>query len=140
MDKFVKKNKSLLLYGVIVLLILTFIGRSFADSFNELFDDYNLITLDVEVMSIKEEYDTYVMVFKEYPEVEYIIISDNCTIAKNNGFDEKVKVGENITVRTFPQYTDSFTLIPVVSVVYNDEVLLDETEGYNNFLEMFTGK
>lgn len=138
MEKFIKKNKSLLLYGVIVLLVLTFIGRSFADSFNELFDDYNLITLDVEVMSIKEEYDTYVMVFKEYPDVEYTIITDNYHIAKNNGFDDKVKVGEKITVRTFPQYTDSFKLIPVVSVVYNDEVLLNEEEGYANFLKMFT--
>ena len=84
------KEYKLYMKKILLLLILTFIGRSFADSFNELFDDYNLITLDVEVMSIKEEYDTYVMVFKEYPDVEYTIITDNYHIAKNNGFDDKV--------------------------------------------------
>lgn len=136
--KFFKKNKGLLIYGVVVLLILISVGRSFVDSFNELFDDYNLITLDVEVMTIEEEMNAYVLVFKEYPDVEYTIITDNYHIAKNNGFDDKVKVGEKITVRTFPQYTDSFKLIPVVSVVYNDEVLLNEEEGYANFLKMFT--
>ena len=140
MEKFIKKNKSLLLYGVIVLLVLTFIVRSFVDSFNELFDDYNLITLDVEVMTVEEEMNAYVLVFKEYPNVEYTILMDNYTIVKTNGFDEKVKTGEKITIRTFPQYAESFSLIPIVAVEWNEEVLLNEEQGYENFLKMFTGK
>lgn len=140
MEKFIKKNKSLLLYGVIVLLVLTFIGRSFVDSFNELFDDYNLITLDVEVMTVEEEMNAYVLVFKEYPNVEYTILMDNYTIVKTNGFDKKVKTGEKITIRTFPQYAESFSLIPIVAVEWNEEVLLKEEQGYENFLKMFTGK
>ena len=83
--KFFKKNKGLLIYGVVVLLILISVGRSFVDSFNELFDDYNLITLDVVVMTVEEEISAYVLVFKEYPNVEYTILMDNYTIVKTNG-------------------------------------------------------
>ncbi len=138
--KFFKKNKGLLIYGVVVLFILISIGRSFVESFNELFDDYNLITLDVEVMTVEEEMNAYVLVFKEYPNVEYTILMDNYTIVKTNRFDEKVKTGEKITIRTFPQYAESFSLIPIVAVEWNEEVLLNEEQGYENFLKMFTGK
>lgn len=140
MDKFFKKNKGLLIYGVVVLVILISVGRSFVDSFNELFDDYNLITLNVEVMTVEEEMNAYVLVFKEYPNVEYTILMDNYTIVKSNGFVEKVKTGEKITIRTFPQYAESFSLIPIVAVECNEEVLLNEEQGYENFLKMFTGK
>ena len=116
---------------------------SFASSwkrFNELFDDYNLISLDVEVMSIEEEMNAYILVFKEYPDVEYTILTDNYSIVKVNDFDQKVKIGESISIRTFPQYTESFSMIPIVAVEWNNEVLLDEKQGYENFLKMFTGK
>lgn len=138
--KFFKKNKGLIIYGVVVLFILTYVGRSFVDSFNELFDDYNLISLDVEVMSIEEEMNAYILVFKEYPDVEYTILTDNYSIVKVNDFDQKVKIGESISIRTFPQYTESFSMIPIVAVEWNNEVLLDEKQGYENFLKMFTGK
>ena len=91
-------------------------------------------------MSIEEEMNAYILVFKEYPDVEYTILTENYSIVKVNDFDQKVKIGESISIRTFPQYTESFSMIPIVAVEWNNEVLLDEKQGYENFLKMFTGK
>lgn len=137
MNKFIKKNKFLLIYTIAVLTIIVGLVSTFSNSFNELFDSYNLITLDVTVKELEVDTNYAMLTFEEYPDCDYILSEDNYFVVSANGFNEKVKVGSKVVIRTFPMYTESFTLIPIVSITVDDEILLDEEIGYENFLKMF---
>ena len=72
MNKFIKKNKFLLLYAAVIMIALSSCSSMFKNTFNELFDSYNLITLDVTVQSIEyETEDSIILVFEEYADVGY---------------------------------------------------------------------
>ena len=137
MSKFIKKNKFLLIYTAVVLTIIVGLISMFSNSFNELFDSYNLITLDVTVKELEVDTNYATLTFEEYPDCDYILSDENYFVVSANGFNEKVKVGSKVVIRTFPKYTDSFDLIPIVSIAVADEVLLDEEVGYENFLKLF---
>lgn len=141
MKKFVSKNKFLLLYAGIVFVVLIGLSSLFTSTFQSLFDEYNLITLDVKVSKMEVlSSNSVVLTFEEYPDVEYALI-DNCyQIALVNGFDTKVYVGKEISIRTFPKYTDDFDMIPIVALSVDGEVILDETLGYEEFLKLFSTK
>ena len=140
MQKFIKKNKFLLIYVICAFIVIYGAISLFKNSFNELFDDYNLITLDVTVSKMEMDTNHVTLTFVEYPDCDYIITSDNFVIVSENRFNERVNIGTKVVVRTFPKYTESFDLIPIVAISVDDEVLLDEEKGYENFLKMFEMK
>ncbi len=69
----------------------------------------------------------------------YVILSSNLQVARNNGFDEKVKVGSEVVLTVPANYYEGHTL-PVAALVVNGETLLDFEEGFQNMQQFYANQ
>lgn len=63
------------------------------------------------------------------------IVGKNLGIAKNNKIDDKLRIGDQITIMTAPKYFGNGYVMPIVSITIRGEELLNFEEGYENLLD-----
>lgn len=60
------------------------------------------------------------------------IVGENLVIVRNNGIDNKLKMGDRIEFVTAPEYFGDGYVMPIVEITVNGEKLLDFEEGFVN--------
>lgn len=63
------------------------------------------------------------------------IVGDNLVIAKENGIDEWIKVGDTIKFVSAPKYFGDGYIFPIVSLSKDDQVFLEFEEGFTNLIK-----
>lgn len=63
------------------------------------------------------------------------IVGDNLIIVQNNGFDEKIEIGDTIEFVSAPKYFGDGYVMPIVALSANGEDFLIFDEGYCNLME-----
>ena len=63
------------------------------------------------------------------------LVGENLRIAQENGIDNKLILGEQITFKTAPRYFGDGYVMPIVAIYIGEECLLDFETGYNNLLD-----
>ena len=63
------------------------------------------------------------------------IIGENLNVVRANSIDNKLKIGEQITIITAPKYFGDGYVMPIVAISIGDEKFLEFEEGYKNLLD-----
>ncbi len=63
------------------------------------------------------------------------IFGDNLLIVRQNGIDEKIKIGDRINFIAAPKIWGDGYCVPIVGISVDGEELLDFEEGYTNLLK-----
>lgn len=63
------------------------------------------------------------------------LVGDNLIIARENGIDEKLKIGSEVSFISAPRYFGDGYVMPIVAIVVQGETLLDFTQGHPNLLK-----
>lgn len=101
----------------------------------------NYISITGTVSSVKYSKDykvLYIDLSESSPVLDdtcFKIVGENLTIVQTNGIDDKLKLGEQVTITTAPKYFGDGYVMPIVAISIGGEKLLDFNEGYNNFLD-----
>ena len=101
-------------------------------------EDYVVVT--GVVSSIRYSADGTALYFgveEANPECEdstFKIVGANLTIVKENGIDEKIRVGDRISFMTTTEYFIDDDALPIVGLSVGSDTLLEFSDGYGNFL------
>ena len=60
------------------------------------------------------------------------IVGENLVTVRNNGIDNKLKMGDHIEFVTAPKYFGDGYVMPIVEITVNGEKLLEFEEGFVN--------
>ncbi len=71
----------------------------------------------------------------EFDDTCFKFSGDNVSVVRENGIDDKIKLGDRIEFVTAPRYFGDGYVMPIVSVTVNGETLLESDEGISNLLE-----
>ena len=63
------------------------------------------------------------------------IVGENLLIVRQNGIDEKLEIGDQVTFVTAPRYFGDGYVMPIVEITVNEEELLSFEDGFANFLK-----
>lgn len=63
------------------------------------------------------------------------IVGDNLQIVKENGIDEKLEVGDQVTFVTAPKYFGDGYVMPIVAISADEEELLKLEDGISNLMK-----
>ena len=66
-------------------------------------------------------------------------LGDNLPIAQQNGIDEKIEIGDQVSFITAPRYFGDGYVMPIVESSVNEEELLSFEAGFSNLLEWLDG-
>ena len=72
-----------------------------------------------------------------YTTKDFIIRGDNCSLVIENGFLDKVKIGDTVTFTSAPRIYGNGYFMPIVEMKHNGEVFLDFETGYNNLMSSY---
>ena len=103
----------------------------------------NFITATGNVSYIKynEDKNRLYMAFPEDNEtlkwITYHIADENLRIVQERGIDEKMKLGDSVTIGYGPRVFGDGYSIPVVQISVNGEELLSFEEGYPNLMKKY---
>ncbi len=61
-------------------------------------------------------------------------VGDNLLISQQNGIDEKIKLGDEVTFISAPRYFGDGYVMPIVAVSIGGECILEFNEGVVNLL------
>ncbi len=132
----------LLASGVALLLCISLSSCGFSPKMKRYYSQKeNYINASGKVTHIKynEESTALYLGFSELtPEFDdnsFKIEGNNLPIVKENGIDEKIKLGDKVEFVTAPKYFGDGYVMPIVAISVNGEVLLEFEEGYANYLE-----
>ena len=62
------------------------------------------------------------------------IVGENLKIVQQNGIQEKLKLGDTVTIVTAPKYFGDGYVMPIVAISIDGEALLNFEQGYENLL------
>lgn len=71
----------------------------------------------------------------KFDDIDFDIVGDNLSIVRENGIDEKIKIGDQVDFITAPKYFGDGYVMPIVAISVNEEVLLNFQDGYDNFMK-----
>lgn len=106
------------------------------------YDKSNYLTAKgtVTYMKYNDEHDALYLSFSDdlspqFDDISFKIIGKNLPVVKENGIDQKVVVGSQISFITAPKYFGDGYIMPIVAITVDGEELLSFDEGYENLLE-----
>ena len=70
----------------------------------------------------------------KFDDDSFKIVGDNLPIVQQNGIDEKISIGDEVTFITAPRYFGDGYVMPLVAISINGEELLGFDQGFVNFL------
>lgn len=71
----------------------------------------------------------------EFDDTCFKIVGENVDIVQKNNIENKLKMGSVVTIVTAPKYFGDGYVMPIVSIIINDTVLLDFEQGHENLLK-----
>ena len=71
---------------------------------------------------------------EQFSDTAFKISGESYQTILENGFEEKVVIGKEITFISAPRYFGDGYMMPIVALAVDDEWLLEFDEGYNNLL------
>ena len=133
------KNKALavtIVLGVIFLINSCYTKRE-VRYYTQL-DNYTNAIGTVSFMKYNEDNTGLYLAFSDleprFSSLVFKIVGESLVIVQNNGIDEKVKVGSQVSISFAPKVFGDGYVIPLVSISANEEELLSFDEGYSNLL------
>lgn len=105
-------------------------------------NENNFITVTAQVYFINEDNENAVyLAFSNLPEDFsddcFKIIRENWEIIRQNGGDECLQIGDEVTFVTAPRYFGDGYVMPIVAVTCNGECLLEYEQGYENLISTY---
>ena len=106
-------------------------------------DMNNFITEDATIDNIiyNKEHNYIVLwlsgIDPSYQSSAFIIRCENVTLAIDNGFFDKVRVGDTITYTSAPGYFGNGYFMPIVGISTKDTKILDTEIGYQNLMNSY---
>ncbi|MBQ6695567.1 MAG: hypothetical protein IJN16_02575 [Lachnospiraceae bacterium] len=106
-------------------------------------DMTNFITEEATVDNIiYEEKHNYIVLWlsgidPSYQSSAFIIRRENVTVAIENDFFDKVRVGDTIVYTSAPGYFGDGYFMPIVGISTKDSVILDVEIGYQNLMNSY---
>ena len=102
-------------------------------------ENYISVTGTISSIKYNEEATALYIDFSELSPVLddtcFKIVGENLEIVKAKEIDDKLKIGEQITFITAPQYFGDGYVMPIVAISISGENMLDFEEGYKNLLD-----
>lgn len=128
---------------VLQLLLILALGYFFTDIKMEKYysDKSNYINATGIVTHISYNEDQSLLCFgfsdldPQFDDNSFKIVGDNLLIVRQNGIDEKIKIGDQVSFITAPKYFGDGYIMPIVEISVNGEELLDFEEGFANLLK-----
>ena len=75
---------------------------------------------------------------RNYPATKYCFIEGkNYSIVLENGIQNKLHVGDEITITSAPKYFGNGDFMPIVSLSIGNDCLLSYSVGQKNLVEMY---
>ena len=62
------------------------------------------------------------------------IEGDNLKVVQDNGIDEKIKIGDEVSFMSAPKYFGDGYIMPIMAISIGDDVLLEFEQGYENYM------
>lgn len=90
------------------------------------------ISYDENSQSIYIDFSSTIPVFDD---TCFKIVGDNYSIAKENGIEGILKIGNEVSFITAPQYFGDGYVMPIVSISVEGNTLLEFEEGFANLLK-----
>lgn len=90
------------------------------------------ISYDEKSQSIYIDFSSTTPVFDD---TCFKIVGDNYSIAKENGIEGILKIGNEVSFITAPQYFGDGYVMPIVSISVEGNTLLEFEEGFANLLK-----
>ena len=139
-----KKNtgkKLIIVFAIWCVLCLTSCYHQREKAYYSQKDNFISVTAEITNINVSAENGMWYLGFKDLPDVFsdncFKIIKENCNIIVDNGGNDALKQGDNITFVTAPRYFGDGYVMPIVAVYKNGEALLEFDEGYENFMKKY---
>ena len=103
----------------------------------------NFVTSQAKIENIiyVEDDEYLVMWLSETDEVyttkNFIVEGDNLKIVLENNILEKLKINDNIIFTSAPRIFGNGYFLPLVEIKFNDESILEFSDGYNNLMNSY---
>ena len=126
-------------------VLISFFGCDRVEKKNYYSDKSNYITITATVDNIfldEENNAVYLWLLPNTPDVyfdnTFKIVGDNVGVFITNGGLELIKIGKTITFTSAPRYFGDGYVMPIVSVIFEDNVMLDFDVGYANLIKWYS--
>ena len=138
--KYTQHKKIILLFiAVILSSILSSCGRSRELDYYSNEANYIVATGTLVHVAYSSDLDALYLGFSElnpdFDDITFKIVGKNLTIAQDNGIDDKIQLGDQLTFISAPLYLGDGYVMPIVELSVQGETLLCFEEGVPNFLE-----
>lgn len=101
--------------------------------------NYVTATGTVTHISYNEDKSALYLGFSElepmFDDNSFKIVGENLMIARQNGIDEKLEIGERVTFVTAPRYFGDGYVMPIVEITVSEEELLSFEDEFANFVK-----
>lgn len=128
---------------MLLMVVTVFFTSCYAYHERKYYSDINNFITEEAVVEniIYKEKDNELVLWLEssesYTTKNFIISGDNCSLVIENGFLDKVKIGDTVTFTSAPRIFGNGYFMPIVEIKHNDEVLLDFAVGYKNLMASY---
>lgn len=129
--------------GLVFTFVISLLGCYAAREKEYYADMSNFITEEATVDNIiYNEEENYIVLWlsgidPSYQSSAFIIRWENVTLAIDNGFFDKVRVGDTITYMSAPGYFGDGYFMPIVGISTKDSEILDAETGYQNLMNSY---
>lgn len=129
------------LWGWICLLLCLSMGMAGCYSRSELAyygDRANYISATgiVDHIAYTEDGEALYLAFSDlnpgFEDTNFRVVGESLQLARQNGIDEKVELGDEVVFMAAPKYLGDGYVIPIVEIVVDGEILLPFEEGFQN--------
>ncbi len=132
------KNFKITVLFLILLYIISMTACYSSEEIDYYSDKNNYISSTGIVDYIKYTDNSLYIGFSEldykFDDDNFKIVGENFLIVKNNDIEEKLEMGDTVTITTAPEYMGDGYVMPIVSITIDGEVLLEFDEGYENLM------
>lgn len=139
MDKKIVDNAMIIIMIMLIIIFLSACNSIKKQEYYSNKENYVNATGIITHIAYDEDNTVLYLDFSEltpsFDDTCFKIVGDNLLIAKNNGIDQKIKVGDQIEFISAPKYFGDGYVMPIVAITINGENILGFEEGYTNFLK-----
>lgn len=137
-----KCNKKKLVYIAIFLISSISLTSCYKNREYDYYSDKeNFISVTAEIYNIsfydENTYLGFLNLPSEFSDDHFKICAENWEIIKQNGGEDVIEIGAEITFITAPRYFGDGYVMPIVAVSIGEEILLDFDVGYENFMKKY---
>ena len=76
----------------------------------------------------------------EFADVNFRIVGEGLSTARENGIDEKLRIGDEATIVCAPRYWGDGYVIPIAALTVGGETLLEFSEGFESIRQWLAEK